>query len=82
MEQDPNGAYAAEWVPELKELPKKYIHQPWLAPHEVLTSAGVTLGQTYPHRITGSAVLQARSCHSSFVAEFQVGSAASWLLTI
>jgi deoxyribodipyrimidine photo-lyase len=35
-------------VPELKELPQKYLFTPWLAPEEVLESAGIILGHTYP----------------------------------
>lgn len=45
---DPNGDYVRKYVPELARMPKKYIHQPWTAPEEVLDAAGVTLGKTYP----------------------------------
>jgi FAD binding domain of DNA photolyase len=50
--QDPDGAYTARWVPELSQLPRKWIHQPWKAPADVLASSGVILGETYPNRIT------------------------------
>ena len=56
--QDPNGAYVKQWVPELAKLPKKYLHQPWLAPPEAQKAAGVDLGVTYPHRITGQTAMQ------------------------
>ena len=26
---DKNGEYIREWVPELKDMPNKYIHKPW-----------------------------------------------------
>ena len=38
-------------VPELRGLPKKYLHKPWEAPEDALEAAGVRLGETYPHRI-------------------------------
>ncbi|KAK9831569.1 hypothetical protein WJX74_000355 [Apatococcus lobatus] len=49
--QDSGGQYVSQWVPEVRQLPKKYMHKPWEAPAEDLQAAGITLGQTYPHRI-------------------------------
>lgn len=45
---DPKGEYVRRWVPELAQVPSRYIHKPWEAPPEVLTSAGVKLGKNYP----------------------------------
>lgn len=45
---DPAGHYVRQWLPELANLPNRYLHKPWEAPGDVLLSAGVTLGQTYP----------------------------------
>ncbi len=45
---DRAGDYVRRWVPELSALPDKYIHQPWKAPRDVLLSADVHLGKTYP----------------------------------
>jgi deoxyribodipyrimidine photo-lyase len=48
---DKDGRYVRRWVPELAELPDKYLHKPWEAPEEVLENAGVTLGTGYPEPI-------------------------------
>ncbi|MEM9015046.1 MAG: deoxyribodipyrimidine photo-lyase [Pseudomonadota bacterium] len=48
---DPDGAYIREYIPALKNLPSKHIHAPWLAPEDVLSDAGITLGETYPEPI-------------------------------
>ena len=48
---DPDGAYVRRWVPELVQLPNKFVHQPWEAAPLELASAGITLGRTYPHPI-------------------------------
>lgn len=45
---DPEGTYVRSWVPELKNMPTKFIHRPWEASAEVLEAAGVVLGETYP----------------------------------
>ena len=45
---DPDGEYLRRFVPELKALPDKYLHDPGNAPTDVLRKAGVTLGDTYP----------------------------------
>jgi len=48
---DADGSYVRRWLPELKGLPAKWIHKPWEAPEELLTSAGVILDKNYPRAI-------------------------------
>ena len=45
---DPNGDYIRRFVPEIADLPTKYLHAPWDAPSGALKAAGITLGETYP----------------------------------
>jgi deoxyribodipyrimidine photo-lyase len=45
---DPHGEYTKKYLPELSNLPDKYLYKPWDAPLEVLDQAGVTLGENYP----------------------------------
>ncbi|WP_175990545.1 deoxyribodipyrimidine photo-lyase [Bacillus sp. Marseille-Q1617] len=48
---DGDGKYIRMWVPELKDMPSKYIHSPSSAPDDVLEEAGVKLGVDYPNPI-------------------------------
>ena len=58
---DPNGDYLRMYLPELKNMPAKYIHEPWKASEEVLTKAGVILGKTYPKPILDHAEARRRA---------------------
>lgn len=48
---DPDGDYVRQFVPEIADLPNKYLNTPWDAPEDVLKEAGVVLGDTYPEPI-------------------------------
>lgn len=48
---DAEGEYVKRFVPELKQLPKKYIHEPWKASESDLSACGITLGVNYPKPI-------------------------------
>ena len=48
---DVDGQYTKQYVPELKDMPNKYLFSPWEAPDDVLNKANVGLGGNYPKRI-------------------------------
>ena len=48
---DKNGDYTKKFVPELKNLPDKYLFKPWTASEEILKSSGIILGKDYPYPI-------------------------------
>jgi len=48
---DPDGEYIRQYIPELKELPNKYLYNPSEAPKEVLDKANIVIGKDYPEPI-------------------------------
>lgn len=46
---DPDGAYIKRYVPELRNFPLKYLHQPWTAPEEIQEQYGCVIGRDYPN---------------------------------
>jgi deoxyribodipyrimidine photo-lyase len=48
---DPNGVYIRRWLPELAQIPNRYIHNPWDMPLAIQRQAGCLLDQDYPKPI-------------------------------
>ncbi len=45
-DQDPDGRFVRRWLPELAEVPDRFLQEPW-----TWEGAGRILGKTYPHPI-------------------------------
>ena len=45
---DANGDYIRKYVPALRYMPRKYIHEPWMAPIDVQERAKCLIGKDYP----------------------------------
>ncbi|XP_050427133.1 cryptochrome-1-like [Adelges cooleyi] len=50
MRLDPSGEYIRQYVPELRELPSRYLFEPWKCPKEIQEQIGCVIGQHYPER--------------------------------
>ncbi|TSB45452.1 cryptochrome/photolyase family protein [Alkalicoccobacillus porphyridii] len=48
---DPEGTFIKKYLPELKDVPKKYIHSPETMPDEIQKEAGCVIGKDYPKPI-------------------------------
>ncbi len=58
---DPDGRYVRRWVPEIADLPDKYLMKPWEAPEDMRREAGIELGETYPRPLVDHAKARARA---------------------
>lgn len=48
MRLDPKGEYIKRYIPELRNMPTEFIHQPWKAPIEIQEEINCVIGQEYP----------------------------------
>ena len=51
IEHDINGHFIKKWVPELIDLPEKFIHEPWKYHNNLVDNCSVQIGRDYPFPI-------------------------------
>jgi deoxyribodipyrimidine photo-lyase len=53
---DPDGAYVRRHVPELRDVPGRWLAEPWTMPDAVQRACGCVIGRDYPEPIVDHAV--------------------------
>lgn len=54
---DKNGAFIRHYLPALRRMPDKYIHEPWRAPRAVQITAGCVIGKDYPKPVVDHGIV-------------------------
>ena len=52
---DPDGRYVRHYVPELANVPRKHLGEPWTMPPELQREVGCVIGEDYPEPIVDHA---------------------------
>lgn len=58
---DPDGAFVRALLPALREVPPKYVHQPWTLPPLLQAEYGCVIGRDYPAPIVEHAWARQRA---------------------
>ncbi|NCF68635.1 MAG: deoxyribodipyrimidine photo-lyase [Chloroflexi bacterium] len=58
---DPQGKYIRRWLPELSDVPDRYIHEPWRMPADIQIQTNCRIGQDYPRPIVDHASARKRT---------------------
>lgn len=48
---DPKGDYVKRYIPELRNYPREYIHEPWKCPRSSQEGFNCIIGEKYPEPI-------------------------------
>jgi deoxyribodipyrimidine photo-lyase len=60
---DPDGDYVRRYVPELAQVPDRYLTEPWTMPPDVQDEAGCRIGRDYPEPIVDHALAREDALH-------------------
>jgi deoxyribodipyrimidine photo-lyase len=52
---DPEGRYVRRYVPELRDVPDRYLGEPWTMPEDVQRECGCVIGRDYPEPVVDHA---------------------------
>lgn len=58
---DPDGAYVRRWVPELANVPDRYLREPHAMPHRVQRESGCLVGVDYPRPVVDHQIARERA---------------------
>ena len=51
FDQDKDGAFIKKWLPALEQVPKEFIHEPWLMDSQLQNQVNCIIGKHYPSPI-------------------------------